>query len=309
MEEKDFVFFTKTGLEIAASRFAADYPKAILVIIHGIMDHRKRYNHFLRRLQKEGFSSYIIDLPGHGETAGNQGKYGILPEQGSPLEILFDCILKLCQLVKEENPNKDLVLLGHSMGSMLARLFIYQHSELFQGTILSGPTGNQFLAAGLGKNLSSVLSLFWGKEYLSPFIHKLIFSPAEKSIDNAKTPLDWLSRDPRIVEKYQEDPFCGGYFSLLYYKTLLELTQLCSQSSNYKIKNKELSILIIAGRDDPIGLHGKGPSWVYKQYQKKGVQDLELRLYKDGRHEVLNEINREEVYINIIQWLNDIIKE
>ena len=188
------------------------------------------------------------------------------------------------------------------MGSFYARVFAAKYHHLADGMILSGTGGRNPLAAP-GKILISLFIKFKGDKATSKFVTKVIFGSFLSKIKNPKTASDWLTRDEKAVEKYRSDDLCRFYFTLGGYKDLVEIQSVSNKAECFENTKKDIPYLIVSGDMDPVGEWGKGLKQVYENYKNAGVKDVELKLYKDGRHEMLNELNKEVVYDDILSWL------
>lgn len=282
-------------------------PKAILQIAHGMAEYIDRYGDFAEFLNAHGILVAGNDHLGHGGSVSSKDEYGYFSENDGN-----DCLIKdlfyVTQKLKSDYPGTPYFLLGHSMGSFYCRQYICKHGKELNGAIVMGTAFQPKAAATAGKAMCRIISLFKGWHYRSSLINYMVLGSNNKAFEPARTPNEWLSRDKENVDKYNADEKCGFVFTLNgFYNMFQGLTRLCNDDLIKKIP-VSLPILVTSGENDPVGNFGKGVTAVYEQYRKLGIKDLTLKLYPDARHEILNEINREEVYEDILRWLEEHIK-
>lgn len=283
-------------------------PKMILQIVHGIAEHSARYLDFANSLAEMGIAVFAEDHLGHGETANAKEKLGWFAESGGWQKVIDD-VLTLKGIAKEKFPNIPYVLMGHSMGSFLARHIAIQKSNEIDALVLSG-TGNQAPPIiALGKIAAKFEGLRLGSPNKgSELINTLAFAAYNKKFAPNKTPYDWLSNDLAEIEKYVLDEKCGFLPTpSIFYDMLTGLSVIGKKSEVEKVK-KDLPILIFSGDKDPVGAMGKGVKKVYELYKKAGAQNVTLKLYEGGRHELLNDSYKDEVITDLINWLDENIK-
>lgn len=220
--------------------------------------------------------------------------------------VLFDMLL-LNIIIKSLFKEKKVFLFGHSMGSMLSRNYISKYNEyyikLYDKVILSGTSGDPGILGQVGYLITKLIILFNGKNKRSPFLNKLSFGKFNDNFKPNRTEFDWLSRDEKIVDKYVDDEWCGFIAKAGFFQDLLKgIFEINKIDNIFKI-NKDLKVLLISGNSDPVGDNGKGVKQVYDKFKKCGIKSVELKLYENARHEILNEINKEEVYKDILNWV------
>ena len=194
--------------------------------------------------------------------------------------------------------------MGHSMVSFIARLYSSYYTSAADGLIISG-TGSKNPAAGAGILLCDAVKASKGEMYRSKKINDIAFGSFNKKYQNPKNNFEWLTRDEKIVEKYMNDPLCMFTFTVSAFKDLFTLNKEANESTVFKNTKSDMPIFILSGDMDPVGNYGKGVKAVYSNYLKNAKKDVSLKLYKDGRHEMVNELNKEEVFNDILNWLNE----
>ncbi|HBF0803936.1 TPA: lysophospholipase, partial [Clostridioides difficile] len=266
----------------------------------------QRYETFAKVLTKNGYIVYINDHRGHGKTAKIIENVGHLAEKEG-FRCLVEDMYTLTNIIKKENEDLPIYLFGHSMGSFASQRYIMDYSNNLSGLILCGSNGKQGIILNLAHLIINHEIKKYGRRFKSNKINNLIFG-GEIIRRNEKTKFDWLSRDKEQVEKYINDPFCGVVCSCGFFYDLVQGLKEIEDKENLKKVPLDIPIYIISGDKDPIGKNGKGVLRLRDRYIKLGVKDVTCKLYKDGRHELLNEINREEVFEDIICWLNNKIE-
>lgn len=306
MEYSDFKFQTDDNQDIFVANWAPDRvndAKAVVQLAHGMAEHISRYTGFAKYLTDNDYIVYGNDHRGHGKTAGILENVGFLaPENGFRLAV--NDLEQLTEIIKEEHPDLPVFLFGHSFGSLLCRNYIIQKGNDVQGVILSGTMGNPGMLGKVGMLVAGIEAAIRGRRAKSPMLDKMSFGQFNVKFKPNRTKFDWLSRDTEEVDKYVEDPYCGSIFSAGFFIDLLwGLNQTFKPENTEKVP-KDLPIYLLSGEEDPVGDNGKGVKDVFNSYKNAGVKDVVLKLYPEGRHEMLNEINKEEVYSDIVAWLN-----
>lgn len=275
--------------------------KACVQISHGMVEHIGRYEDFMNYMAELGFVMYAHDHLGHKNSVESDDQLGYFaPVDG------YKCILGdlayTAQKAKSEYPDLKLFLLGHSMGSFYARAFAAWYSEAIDGVIISG-TGGRNKMAGPGKAIVNTLIKLKGDKYRSQFVANLSFKGFMAKIDNPNTESDWISRDEDIVRTYVHDKYCQFKFTLSGFRDLMDINTLCNSDECFKAMKKDLPIYIFSGSMDPVGGFGMGVMEVFDRYKSQGCTDVEVKIYDGGRHEMLNEINKIQVYEDLAAWL------
>ena len=278
-------------------------PRGVVQIVHGMAEHIERYNDFAQFLLSHGFIVYGEDHRGHGKTAEKAGIFGYFAEKAGFDRVVSD-VYQVTQHIKEQHPTLPLFIFGHSLGSFITRRFIQKYSSEIFGVILSGTAGNPGVAAKLGKALAKWEIKKYGPKEPSHLMNRVIFGSYNKGFENVKNKFSWLSRDEEVVENYLKDPYCGFICSASFFYDLLTGLQMIHKDEDIQQIRKDLPILFISGDKDPVGAYAKGVKQAINQYKENGLKNIEAILYEEGRHEMLNEINKDEVYNDILRWLN-----
>ncbi len=301
-----FTYKAADGTRIFAYRWAPgskDNIKAALQIAHGMAEHGARYERFAGELVKAGYAVYVNDHRGHGKTAGSLENVGFFAEVEGWNKVVDDMHV-LTAIIKKENPKVPVFLLGHSMGSFLSRNYAMLHGGDIKGLILSGTAGDPGLLGKVGLFVAKREAARKGKKTKSPLLDKLSFGAYNKAFKPNRTKFDWLSRDNAEVDKYVADPYCGDVFSAGFFCDLVSGLAFISDNGNVAKIPRELPIYLFSGSMDPVGAKTKGVLQVYNSLVKAGIRDVTYKFYQDGRHEMLNETNRDEVFKDVIAWLN-----
>ncbi|MHC1721289.1 MAG: lysophospholipase [Clostridiaceae bacterium] len=277
--------------------------KGVVQISHGMAEVSGRYKRLAKALTSEGYIVYANDHRGHGKTAGCLKNVGYLGDADGFSWLVRD-MHQLSQIIKSENPMLPLYLLGHSMGSFLSQRYVQLYGKEIAGLILSGTNGRQGLVLDMGIIIAQMEILFKGRKSRSKTLNDLSFGSYNNKFRPARTGFDWLSRDEKEVDKYIEDEYCGGVFTVgFFYDFFIGLKDI-EKPSNMALVPRDLHIYIFSGEKDPVGGCTKGVLKLVGEYKSLGIKDITYRFYRDGRHEMLNEINRDEVISDLIGWLN-----
>lgn len=280
-------------------------PRAIIQIAHGLAEHSGRYQAFASFLLSHDYFVYANDHRGHGRTGENMGPMGYYADTNG-FERAVEDLKSINDQIHHDYPDVPVFMLGHSMGSFLTRRFIQQYSGLVNGAIISGTGAGKGLIGKIGRLIAKWEIKKHGAKAESPLLDKLSFGRFNKGLTG---PGNWLSRDPESVRAYQDDAYCGFIStSGLYYDLLSGIEQI-HKSSEIRKTEKNLPLLFISGAEDPVGKKGKGVKRVVDSYRKAGSKMLDLKLYPNARHEMLFELNREEVMTDILTWLDEQAKK
>lgn len=277
--------------------------RAVVQIAHGIAEHIGRYRDFMAYLAAHGFAAVGSDHLGHGRTAAAQEDQGsFVPEQG--WDHVVKDLARLHDRTAARYPGLKYVMFGHSMGSFLVRTYLAEYPEGYDMAILSG-TGHQSRAAVRAGNWIAQ-GIVRTKGYTSDGsrLSALTMGGYLKRIKHPRTACDWLSRDEAQVDAYLADELCGFTGKAGLYADLLRGVKYVTDMDNISKMDPDKPLLLLSGDADPVGSYGKGVKRAYDCFRRVGVKDVSLKLYSAGRHEMLNEINRDQVYRDILAWLD-----
>lgn len=280
--------------------------RAVLQIAHGMIEHIGRYSDFAKYLNSQGIAVIGHDHLGHGRTTVRE-KHGIFAGEQGAFYVLED-INRVSAYTKRQYPNLPHFLMGHSMGSFFVRRYLTLYPESLSGVIIMG-TGEQLpivLKTGYGFIKTAVKKA--GRESFDQKLHKLILGGYNKGFEPGETEHDWLSRDVEQAMRYEADPDCQFIFSNGAYQDFFQVMLDLSKEKQFENIPKTLPILLVSGACDPVGQQGKGVKRVYKRLIKRELSDVTLKLYSQARHELLNEINNQEVFRDIRSWLDGHIR-
>lgn len=303
---QDFYFQSSTGrTSIHALKCVPDSkPRAVVQIAHGIAEHIERYRPFMEFLANNGFVVAGNDHLGHGKSIRVPAEQGFFAEKDGWWRVVDD-MDKLHDIMSKAYPELPYVLFGHSMGSFLTRTYLIKHPDKYDAVILSG-TGHQSPALVLGGNAAaSVMAKLNGVMGDGAKLDSLAFGTYLSKIENPRTKFDWLSRDAEQVDKYIADPLCGFVGKIGLYRDMMQGIKFITDKKNIAQMNKEKPVYFMSGDGDPVGDYGNGVERAYKAFCDAGLHDVFMRLYPGGRHEMLNETNKEQVYQDILNWLNE----
>jgi alpha-beta hydrolase superfamily lysophospholipase len=275
--------------------------KAVLQLAHGIMEHIGRYDTFARFMAGNGFAVVGHSHLGHGKSAVEEKDKGIIADQDGWETAVRDMRL-VCDRTRGKYPGLPYFLLGHSMGSYLARTFLIRYQNLLTGCIISGTSQQSNFLLNSGLAVAGLERLLHGLRYRSALLNKLAFGAYNKRIPNLRTPKDWLTRDNEIVDSYVADDDCGWVPTVGMFADMFGGIKLIGKKKNIAKMQMDLPILIISGDQCPVGDYGAGPTKVYTLFKDAGMSDVTLKLYEGARHEVLNETNKEEVFEDVLAW-------
>lgn len=303
---REYSYASSSGLtDIYAQSWAPSSPgqvRAIFRIAHGMAEHSDRYAEFAQFLAGHGYAVFINDHLGHGRSVSSEKELGFFGEEKDSWQFLVEDAKILTDIAVEEYPGRPVILFGHSMGSFVARSYSAKYGKTLSAAIFCGTSGTN-PAAGIAVMIAEYVARRKGSHYKSDFIDTLAFGNYNKKFKDSTTKFDWLTRDSKEVEKYRNDELCGFLFTADGYRDLFSLLRSVSSSVWYRSVPQSLPIYIISGSMDPVGEYGNGVRQVYHDL-KKSAHSVKIKLYDDARHELLNEINKDEVYNDILSWVN-----
>lgn len=279
--------------------------KGVVQIVHGMCEYFERYTNFIEFLLNNNYIVCGHDNIGHGHSVNTKDDYGYFADK-----LGYKCLIKdtykLTEIVKEKFPKYKYIILGHSMGSFIVRCYMYDYQDNIDAVILSGTIGPIRFINTIIKMIDRIIDVK-GARYKSKNIMKLAYRFSNVNIKHSINKFAWVSRDVRVIKKYNKDKMGNFLFTASGYKDLLKLIQYANNTTYIKKINKKLPIYIFSGEKDPIGGNTKGVTKVYDTF-KKYKCNATLKIYPNGRHEMLNEINYNRVYADILAWMRNNIE-
>ena len=290
------------GVQLSTLVIAPDAPKAVVQLVHGMAEHKERYIPFMNYLTEKGYACVICDLRGHGQTVTKQEDLGFMDKGG--MEALVDDVHGVTGWAKAQYPGLPLYLFGHSMGSMIVRSYLKRYDRDIDGLIVCGsPSKNP--AAGLGDFLAGCIGLFRGQRYRSGFLANLCTGNNDKKFKDDGIRNAWLSTNKANVETYNNDPLCGFPFTVNGYRNgLFRLMKDIYSPQGWNVTNPDLPVHFIAGAEDPCIISIKKFSEAVSFLRARGYRDVTSKVYPRMRHEILNEIGREDVWSDVRERLD-----
>ena len=283
-----FRFSSADELQIACARWDGHAPiRGVVQIAHGMGEYIQRYAEFIEALVSAGLTVYGNDHRGHGSTASSAKQFGDFGNGG--FDLLVEDMVRLSRIAKDENPNLPFILFGHGMGSFAAQQYVLDHSREIDGLILSGSGALD----GWARLATSALA---GSNDLNA------------NFEPVRTPFDWLSRDTAVVEAFMNDPLCFEVLQPRAFSSFLGAALELSDPLRLREIRDDLPIYLFSGSEDPVGQQLDGVELLIRCYEKAGLYDISHDFYQGGRHEMLNEINREQVRGRLLAWIASILE-
>lgn len=280
--------------------------RGVLQIAHGMVEYIDRYDGFASFLAESGFYVVGNDHLGHGRSVRTDDEHGFFAHRSGNKCVIGD-IDRLRLMTMEKYPRKPYFFLGHSMGSFLLRQYLTQYGKGLTGAIIMGTGQQPAPVLNAGKMLCRAIALIRGWHHRSGLINNMAFGSYNKAFEPVRTPADWLSREESNVNKYIRDPWCTFMFTVNGYYEMFSGIQKAQDPKNIDRIPKDLPVFFVSGSKDPVGGAGKGVRAVYDSYAAAGIRDLDIKLYKNDRHEILNEVDKEVVYEDLRAWIEKYI--
>jgi len=291
------------GIALHTNRWLPAGPaQGAVQIAHGLGEHSGRYARLAEALTAAGYAVYAHDHRGHGATA-NDADHGFFADRDGWATVVED-LRAVTRFAQEENPGLPVFLLGHSMGSYLARCYVIENSRDLAGLVLSATGGDPGWLGKVGPLVARTEARLRGGRHVSTLLQGLLNGPYNGAFKPNRTPFDWLSRDEAEVDKYVADELCGRTATSSFFVDLGTGVAQCNDRRQVARVRRDLPVLIVSGQRDPSGHDGAGPLAVSEQYSSVGVADVTCTLYPEARHEIFNETNRDEVTADLIAWLD-----
>lgn len=297
----DYNFFkVDDGQSLAYKRWdKVEYPKGVVIIVHGMAEHIERYDDLAQHLNGKGLIVYGTDQRGHGKTSG---KKGLFTYNKGWKRVVKDQV-QFFNFVKESHSDLDVSFIAHSMGSFISRMLISIEDLPINRIILSGTGFEPRVKALAATIIAGVISKVKGPGQYGIYLDSLVNDPLASSIENPTTSFDWLSRDQNQVAKYINDSNCGFVCTNQFFRDFFRIVSIVCTTNNIKKIDKDLPILLYSGENDPVGgKNGSSVKKLYKIYQKQGL-NVEIKFNAGGRHESINETNKEEVFNDFSTFL------
>ncbi|MBE6578122.1 MAG: alpha/beta hydrolase [Ruminococcaceae bacterium] len=279
--------------------------KGLFHVVHGMTEHMERYDRFLSDMASEGWISFGYDHLGHGKTVNDDSELGYIAKKNG-WELLAKDVKVYSDAVRAQFGNEDmpLCLMGHSMGSFVARLATQRFVKPQQLIVMG--TGGANPAADIGLALIGLIKLFKGDKHVSRFIDNIAFGSYNKRFggDVSNDPKLWLTNDEKVRQTYYADPYCMFNFTVSAMGDLIRLIKYTNCTEWYRDVPEKMPILLVSGEQDPVGNYGKGVREVETKLKKQG-KNVSCILYKDARHEILNDFTYETVKNDIVEFCTD----
>lgn len=306
MEPETFYFQAEDGVRIQCHQWLPSgvnqQIRGAIQIAHGMAEHSLRYQRFATAMNDAGFAVYANDHRGHGKTAISVDEIGYFADTNGWRQVVED-MHQLTTLIREKSPEVPVFMLGHSMGTLLARSYITHYGLDINGVVLSATSGDPGLLGKVGMIIAKLEKVLRGGRHRSKLLMALSFGKFNKPFEPVRTEYDWLSRDEEEVDKYVQDPYCGGVFTTGFFIDLLSGITAINKAENIAAIPKNLPIYLLSGENDPVGNNTFGVIEVAEALKNAFIDDVSYRFYPDARHEILNETNREEVFDDITAWI------
>lgn len=281
-------------------------PIGVLQIVHGMAEYIDRYDNFAKYMTEHGFNVIGHDHLGHGHSVSDEYDYGFFAEENGD-KIIIEDMHSVTQYAREKWEELPNFILGHSMGSFCLRQYLTKYSNDVFGAIIMGTGWIPSAAALLGKTIATNTCKSKGSHTVNPLLIKLTLEPYNKPFAPARTNCDWLSRDEKQVDLYVNDKLCGFDFTAGAYKDFFTILEKIAKNRQLIGMKKSLPILITSGSVDPVG-GKKACEKLNAQYKRCGIDDVTLKLWENDRHEILNELDKSDVYRYIYNWLKSKIQ-
>ncbi len=304
MQSTTFSLTASDGVAIHTYAWRPDGEiRGVVQLVHGMAEHAGRYEHVAEALTDRGYAVYATDHRGHGHTAATDDDLGFFAESRGWATVLDD-VYRLNRQLREEHQDVPAYLFGHSMGSFLAQQFLFTFPGAIDGAVLSGSTRHPAAAVEAGATLARAEMLRLGPRGRSDVLNFVAFGSYNNAFAPTRTDFDWLSRDPAAVDAYIADPRCGFVTTTRMWLDVFSGLRVIRQAHRLLTIPPELPIYIFSGDQDPVGEAGRGVHRLVDAYAEAGLQSVTLRLYEDGRHEMVNETNRDRVITDLVDWLD-----
>ena len=274
--------------------------KGFFHVVHGMTEHIARYDGFMKKLAEEGYITFGYDHLGHGMTARSDSELGFIAHENGWEKLVDDVFVYGNAIRKSMGGDLPFILMGHSMGSFIARLTASKYDH-YDKLIIMGTAGPNPIA-GAGIAVTAVLKKLKGERSISDLVYSMAFGSYNERFKDEDDPYAWLSTTKENRDKYRADKYCTFKFTVSAMQDLIRLNKGCNEKSWFSTLNKSKPVLIVSGAEDPVGEYGKGVTAVYELLKAQGV-DVKMKLYPGCRHEILNDTSRDEVISDILAFI------
>lgn len=277
-------------------------PIGVVQICHGVSEHISRYDKFAQFLASKGFVVAGEDHLGHGKSVSDPKNQGYFGEHGG-WELVVGDMRKLYERLREQYFSLPIFIFGHSMGSFLTRTYIIRYHDGPDGVIISGTGQQGSLKLNAGISIANGMIKKNGSTFKNERLASLLFSAYNRHFKPNLTPFDWLTRDGSVIDEFRRDSDCGFVPSAALFRDMLTGIKYISSPKNLDRMNTDMPVYFISGDDDPVGDYGKGVLRTYNDFLKAGLNDVTLKLYHGARHDLPRETNKDEVFEDVLTWL------
>ena len=305
IQKEEFYFDSRDGEhKIHSIRWVPEHdkPVCVLQIIHGMTEHIDRYDGFAQYMAGKGILVVGDDHLGHGKSVRPGEPYGYFCKEDAATVLVRD-EHRLKKMTQEQYQGVPYIILGHSMGSFIARNYLIRYGSGIDGAVIMGTGMQSKIQLAAARALAGIQILFCGPKHVSKLIDKLAFGMFNKRIEAPKTPSDWLCSNEESVKRYRQDPMCNFSFTANGFQTLMKLIWNLHDVEKLKKMPRQLPVFFVAGEEDPVGDYGRAVKQVYESFLQLGMERVQMKLYPGDRHEILHETDRAEVYADIYRWI------
>ncbi len=305
IQKEEFYFDSRDGEhKIHSIRWVPEHdkPVCVLQIIHGMTEHIDRYDGFAQYMAGKGILVVGDDHLGHGKSVRPGEPYGYFCKEDAATVLVRD-EHRLKKMTQEQYQGVPYIILGHSMGSFIARNYLIRYGSGIDGAVIMGTGMQSKIQLAAARALAGIQILFCGPKHVSKLIDKLAFGMFNKRIEASKTPSDWLCSNEESVKRYRQDPMCNFTFTANGFQTLMKLIWNLHDVEKLKKMPRQLPVFFVAGEEDPVGDYGRAVKQVYESFLQLGMERVQMKLYPGDRHEILHETDRAEVYADIYRWI------
>ncbi len=309
MSTEEFCYSSSDGkTKIHAVKWVPEGEiKAVIQISHGMLEHIERYDEFAGYMAEHGILVAGNDHLGHGNSVLSEENRGYFGEGGS--KFLIEDMHELMNILKNDYPDSPFFILGHSMGSFFTRQFISLYGNKIDGAIISGTGQPPCLVIKFGIFITKFIASFKSWRHRSRFVNYLSVGSNNKKFKPSRTKFDWLTRDDDKVDEYVSDPKINFIFTLNAFYNMFEVMISMNEKERIEAIPNNLPLIFISGDNDPVGKFGNDVRKVSGLYRQFGKKNISVKIYSGDRHEVLNELDREQVYEDVLMWMDELFAE